>query len=88
MHGKGEGKEARVGGRKVEQCTVENLSREKKIAELNPCCRFVVDGGSRVQGDPKIRVMEEINFMGGRTSQMRKIVEQMSNPIFGSGYFW
>ena len=26
--------------------------------------------------------------MAGRTSRMRKIVEQMSNPIFGSGYFW
>ena len=32
--------------------------------------------------------MEEINFMGGRTSHMRKIVELMSNPVFGSGYFW
>lgn len=41
-----------------------------------------------IQTDPKIRVMEEVNFMEGRTSRMRKIVEQMSNPIFGSGYFW
>lgn len=33
-------------------------------------------------------MMEEINFMGGRTSRMRKIVEQMSNPIFGSYLIW
>lgn len=26
--------------------------------------------------------------MGDNTSRMRKVVELMSNPIFGGGYFW
>ena len=33
-------------------------------------------------------MLNSINDYGVRTSRMRKIVEQMSNPIFGSTYFW
>jgi hypothetical protein len=66
----------------------ENRAKERKQADLNPCCRFLIDNNYGLESDPKIRAMEEINFIGGRTSHMRKIFEQMSNPIFGSSYSW
>ena len=53
---------------------VENLSKERKIADLNPCCTITKDLNRSVLVDPKVKVMEEINFMGGKTSRMRKIV--------------
>jgi hypothetical protein len=65
-----------------------NQAKERKMAELNPCCHWDQSERWGLELDPKNRVMEEINSLGGRTSRMRKIVEQSSNPIFGSGYFW
>ena len=65
-----------------------NVSREKKIASLYPCNNVVVERyGNYGNVDYKEQIAREINFAGGKTSRMRKCLEQMSNPIFG-GYIW
>jgi hypothetical protein len=70
------------------RCLYQNEAKGRKQMELHPCCHFKPAHSFSEDIDAKARAMEEINSMGGRTSRMRKIVEQMSNPIFGTGYFW
>jgi hypothetical protein len=64
-----------------------NESHQKKQAFLNPCQEYYTDYRSSRCSDDKERLADDINHMGGRTSRLRKCVEQMSNPIFG-GYTW
>lgn len=73
---------------RLEPCIYTNRTKQRRQADLYPCSSYQSGFNGRYQEDPKNKIMEEINFMGGRTSRMRKMVEQVSNPIFGSGYFW
>lgn len=64
-----------------------NESRQKKQAFLNPCSDYYPNYLSLRSSDNKEQLAEDINHLGGRTSRLRKCVEQMSNPIFG-GFTW
>lgn len=63
-----------------------NESRQRKQAFLNPCSDYCPHYKTRFT-DEKDRLAEDINHLQGRTSRMRKCIEQMSNPIFG-GCSW